>query len=508
MKVMRKIATLLLAICLVVPCFSMISHAANRIMFEDPSTAVGQTLELKGVIETDSAMEDREVVMTYDTSMLKFKSGDNVTETSTGELTYKATGAAGTQRVEFLMSFDVLKEGTTEVKVKSHTIYSTSDAKLTCQEGHSAITIAAGDGTVTADGPATDEPVSDTGAVVEVNGESYTLSENFTEDDIPEGFEESSLEYAGTDYKVVVQAETGLTLGYLVGAEEAKFFLYVAENATFAPFEQLEISDTTVITLLSYVEDIIFPEPYKATSVEVNGISFPAWQNSENTEVCVIYAMNNRGEKAFYQFDTVEGTYQRFEMPEVEEEKEADTIIAKLGEMLGDNLNTVVLAIGFGFILLLILVIVLSVKLYNRNAELDELYDEFGIDLFDEEETEDNRIIKIDDEDDAFEDIEEETEDDIVIAELDEVETNAEEDDSEIEVEFFEQEAVEEAEEEETVTEIAAEAEELEERKVTEEPEKLEDAMKAVAAEVEADESYWDDDDDSDFEMDFIDLDD
>ena len=509
MKVMRKIATLLLAICLVVPCFSMVSHAANRIMFEDPSTAVGQTLQLKGVIETDSAMEDREVVMTYDTSMLKFKSGDNVTETSAGELTYKATGAAGAQRVEFLMSFDVLKEGTTEVKVKSHTVYSTSDAKLTCQEGHSAITIAAGDGTVAVDEPATDEPASDTGAVVEVNGESYTLSENFTEDDIPEGFEESSLEYAGTDYKVVMQAETGLTLGYLVGAEEAKFFLYVAENATFAPFEQLEISETTVITLLSYVEDIIFPEPYRATSVEVNGISFPAWQNPEDTEVCVIYAMNNRGEKEFYQFDTVEGTYQRFEMPEVEEEKEADTIIAKLGEVLGENLNAVVLAIGFGFILLLIVVIILSVKLYNRNAELDELYDEFGIDLFDDDASEekDNRVIKLDDEDDTFEDIEEETEDDIVIAELDEIDAASDEEDSEVEVEFYEQEKVEEVEAAEAVVETVADVEELEEVKA-EEPEKLEDAMKALAAEVEADESYWDDDDDSEFEMDFIDLDD
>lgn len=510
MKVMRKIATLLLAICLVVPCVSMVSHAANRIMFEDPSTAVGQTLQLKGVIETDSAMEDREVVMTYDTSMLKFKSGDNVTETSAGELTYKATGEAGSQRVEFLMSFDVLKEGTTEVKVKSHTVYSTTDAKLTCQEGHSAITIAAGDGTVTADDGATDEPASDNGVIVEVNGESYTLSESFTEDDIPEGFEESSLEYAGTDYKVVVQAETGLTLGYLVGAEEGKFFLYVVENATFAPFEQLEISETTVITLLSYVEDITFPEPYMATSVEVNGTQFPAWQNPENTEVCVIYAMNNRGEKEFYQFDTVEGTYQRFEMPEVEEEKEADTIVAKLGEVLGDNLNTVVLAIGFGFLLLLVLVIVLSVKLYNRNAELDELYDEFGIDLFDDEASEekDNRIINLDDEDDTFEDIEEETEDDIVIAELDDIDAASDEEDSEVEVEFYEQESVEQVEETEPVAETVTVLEELEEVKA-EEPEKLEDAMKALAAEVEADESYWDDDDDdSEFEMDFIDLDD
>lgn len=503
---MRKITTLLLAICLVIPCFSMVSHAANRIMFEDPSTAVGQTLALKGVIETDSAMEDREVVMTYDTSMLKFKNGDNVTETSAGKLTYKATGAAGGQRVEFVMNFDVLKEGTTQVKVESHTVYSTSDTKLTCQEGSSAITIAAGEA------PATiaDEPATDTGAIVEVNGETYTLSENFTEEDIPEGFAEASLDYAGTNYKVAMQTETGLYLGYLVNASgEGKFFLYVDENATFAPFEQLEISDTTVITLLSNVEDIVFPEAYKQTEVEVNGIAFPAWQNPENAEVCVIYAMNNRGEKSLYQYDMAEDTYQRFEMPEVEEEKEADTIVAKLSEMLGENLNTVVLAIGFGFIVLLLFVIVLSVKLYNRNAELDELYDEFGIDLFDDEEPagKGSRVIKLDDEEDTFEDIEEETEDDIVIAELDEVEVDSEEDDSEVEVEFFEQEKVEEAEEAEAVVETVTAVEELKEVKA-EEPEKLEDAMKALAAEVEADEGYWDDDDDSDFEMDFIDLDD
>lgn len=483
MKVMKKIAMLLLAICLVVPCFSMVSFAANRIMFEDPSTAVGQTLELKGVIETDSAMEDREVVMTYDTSMLKFQTGDNVTETADGQLTYKATGAAGGQRVEFMMTFEVLKEGTTEVQVEKHTVYSTSDAKLNCDEGHSVITIAAGDGTTAT----AEEPTTDAGAIVEVNGETYTLSEAFEESDIPEGFAEATLEYAGTNYRVVMESETGLYLGYLVnGSDEGKFFMYVTENATFAPFEQLEISDTTVITLLTTVDHIVFPEPYKKTEVEVNGIAFPAWQSPENTEVCVIYAMNNRGETSLYQFDTVEGTYQRFEMPEVEEEKEADTIVAKFSEMLGENLNTVVLAIGGGFILLLILVVVLSVKLYNRNAELDELYDEYGIDLFDEEEPvkEESRIIKLDEEDD-FEDIEEETEDDIAIAGLDELEVDAEDDDSEIEVEFFEQEKVE-----------------------AEEPETLEEAMKTVAAEVETDEEYWDDDEETDFEMDFIDLDD
>ena len=156
-----------------------------------------------------------------------------------------------------------------------------------------------------------------------------------------------------------------------------------------------------------------------------------------------------------------------------------------------------------------IVVIILSVKLYNRNAELDELYDEFGIDLFDDDASEekDNRVIKLDDEDDTFEDIEEETEDDIVVAELHEIDAASDEEDSEVEVEFYEQEKVEEVEAAEAVVETVADVEELEEVKA-EEPEKLEDAMKALAAEVEADESYWDDDDDSEFEMDFIDLDD
>lgn len=480
---MKKIATLLLAICLVVPCFSMVSHAANRIMFEDPSTAVGETLALKGVIQTDSAMEDRNVVMTYDTTMLKFVSGDNVTETGTGELTYNAKGEAGGQRVEFVMNFEVLKEGTTQVAVEKYTIYSTTDASLTCEKGHSVITIAAG----TAPATTTEESSNEVGAIVEVNGETYTFTDTFTESDIPAGFEETTLEYAGVNYRVVMQADTGLYLGYLVnGSGEGKFFLYMSEDATFAPFVQVEISDSTVITFLSNVDDIVLAEPYEMSQAEINGSTFPAWQNTENTDLWILYAMNNQGETSLYQFDSVEGTYQRFEMPVVEEEEEL-SFMAKLDEMLGEHINTVIYVIGIGFILLLVFVIVLSVKLYNRNAELDELYDEYGIDLFDDEKVEkkvdkkDSRIINLDEEEDldyesryesvdeeenTFIDISEETEDDIIIAELKEVE------------------------------------------KENEEVQDPKDAIKAVAAEIEKDEKYWDDEDDVDFEIDFIDLDD
>jgi len=500
MKMMKKVATLLLAVCLVVPCFSMLTYARNAIMFEDPSTKVGETLTLKGVVELNNNIEDRKIVMTYDTSMLKFKDGDNVAEDAPGQLTYSATGEAGGKRVEFLMNFDVLKEGTTKVEVTSHEVYNTSDARVTCQQGSSTITIAAGEApSVTPDEPTTEEP-TDVTAIVDVNGVSYTFSDAFTEEEIPQGFVAATIEYAGAEHKVVLQESSGLTLGYLVDAEGAgKFYVYVVENATFAPYETISISESTTIVLLTTVEDVFLPEAYAESTVTVNGVEFPAWQNAEEPDYCVLYAMNHLGEKSLYRFDIKEETYQRFEAPVIEQEEEKTSMFGTLTDMLQNHLDYVILAGGLGFILFVIIVIILSVKLYNRNAELDELYDEYGIDLDDEEEEDDtdifdNMVINIDDEDEE-EDAQEADEED-----SQEADEEADEESSifvDIEEEVEDDIVIEEAEAEDVV---------VEEEEVKKSPT---DDLKELEAALQADEEeYLDDDEEVDFEMDFIDLDD
>ena len=491
MKMMKTVATLLLAVCLIVPCFSMLTFAAEgEIKFTDPSTTVGETLEVKGVLEADSSIEDRKIVMTYDTSMLKFKSGDSVKETASGQLTYEATGSAGGSRVEFLMKFDVLKEGTTSITVEDYLAYNTSDQKLSCAKGSSTITIAAGDAAaVNTDDPTTDEPTTDSEAI-EIDGVSYTLSDEFTEEEIPEGFVEATLEYDDAQHKVVMHETSGLYLGYLVDESgEGKFFVYVADNATFAPYEQIDISDSTSIILLTTVEDIVLPEPYVESTVTVNGAEFPAWQNNEDARFCILYAMNNQGEESLYQFDTEEGTYQRFEAPEMEAED--TSFIGKLSDVLQNHLDYVILGTGLGFILFVIIIIILSVKLYNRNAELDELYDEYGIDLDDEDEKEkeDMELDFIDKT--VFADIYNKTEDDVVLETAD-----AEDDDSEVEVEFFVQNAVSDeqdgsADSEEVVGDTT-----------------VSDDSEHIGKEAEDDTEFFDDDEEVDFEMDFIDLDD
>lgn len=391
MKIMKRIAMLMLSVCLVLPCFSILTYAADgKIMFTDhPAAVVGETLNVRGVVEADSALEDMTVRMTYDTSMLKFVSGENVTETSAGQLRFELKGQVHGSRVQYNMTFDVLKEGTTEIRLLGYDVWLDSDEKVVCQEGYSTIVIAEGEGTTTEEPEEPEQPeeptepeVPATGINVDVNGVMYTFTDEFAAEAIPEGFAETSIEYEGAQRRVVQDATAGITLGYLVNAENVgKFFMYMPENATFAAFEQVVISESTTITLLSDTAGVTLPQQYAATEVTVNEQQFPAWQDVNDTNECILYAVNNRGEKSLYRLDIEEGTYQRFEAPEVVEENDDDSMFGKLSSVLKNHLDYVILVTGLGFILFVIVIIVLSVKLYNRNAELDELYDEYGIDL-------------------------------------------------------------------------------------------------------------------------------
>ena len=484
MKIMKKITVLMLAICLMVSNFTMITQAASgKIMFTDPSTAVGETLELKGVVTSSTNIEDRTVEMTYDTTMLKFKNGDNVTETEAGKLVYEVTGKRDGNRVEFLMYFDVLKEGTTEVKAVSYKAWDSSDDKIQCQMGYASIKIAAGEAPVVQP----EQPEISETITVDVNGDTYTFSSDFSAELIPEGFAEGVLDYAGAQHRVVTHPDTGVTLGYLVDNSGAgKFFLYNVDDATFSAYEQIDISDTTSIVLLSNVEGITLPENYVETTVEVNGNNYPAWRNTDDTALCIIYAVNSNGMNSLYQYDTTECTYQRFTAPEVVEEQEDESMFGKVASLLENHLDYAILGTGLGFILFILVIIILSVKLYNRNAELDELYDEFGIDVDDEDDEKDDDsdesedLMENFDEDESegvFVNIDEEAEDDIMLEETG---------DEEIEVEFFEQSDVKRVEETTTQEKILI--------------------SKDVIAQEETE--FFDDEDDDDFEIDFIDLDD
>ncbi len=409
MKMIKKLATLMLVICLAVPCFSMLTYAADgRVMFTDPSAKAGETFEVKGVIErtAGAGFGKVEVTMTYDASLLKFQSGNGVTESQAGKITYSGDATSEvSNRHEFTIQFQALKEGNAKLEIAGATIKSVSGATLNYTKGSSAITIAEGDAPISTP---VDVPTGE-GATVEVNGESYVISNTLPEKDIPSGYEAATLDYDLETYNVVYNEGTGLYLAYLINEDNiGKFFMYVEEDATFAPFEQISISETVTIALLSDVSEVVLPKEYEETTVVLKDQEFPAWRNSEDPDFCILYAINNKGEKSLYQLDNEEATYQRFTAPEVVEEKIDKSFIGALSDVLENHLDYVILGTGIGFLLFIIIIVILGVKLYNRNAELDEIYDEYGIDPEDDK-TEDDVILDLDDdEEDDYPDEEDE----------------------------------------------------------------------------------------------------
>ena len=377
MKIIKRIATMLLAICLLVPCFATISQAADGIIFfTDLETKVGDTFTITGtVVARNSVLGDATVEMTYDTNYIRFMEGEGVNADGSGKLVFTGSGDGNSDRLEFDMTFQALQEGSTKLQQGSANVTNRSGESVDCESGFADVEIGEGD-------PSKILPVGKTKTVT-VEGAEYTLSEAFTESELPTGFTAGEFEFDGETFKGAVQHSSGLVAAYLIDNEQAgNFWLYYAEDGSFYPFEEIMISDTYSIIVLDGTNEVKMPEKYAEATLDINGVSFPAWAEPEREGFLIIYAVNNDGEKSLYLYDSVEHTYQRMETPKTgttvtpKEESTLDKVL----EVITDYLVWVLVGVGCLIFILVILLIVTAVKLRNRNVELDELYYEYGID--------------------------------------------------------------------------------------------------------------------------------
>lgn len=386
MRLKKKISAVILAFCLCMPFLSTNVFAADgRISFTDPQTAVGDSVEVKCVLRTTSGeMGNVSVGLAYDKESLKFESGDGVTDNGNGSLTYQGEG--GSSEVSFTVTFQALKEGTAKVSVSNSQVQSSAGTTYTLESGSSSVTIAEGDPSkITDTSTSTENDVK-----VKVNGKSYTLTDDFEDQDIPSGYSRTKVSLDGKDHQMVVNAKDSIYLGYLKNSDgKGAFFLYDKENATFSSYEEVSISDTTSIILLDDESKVNLPSQYKKAKLTLNGEEFPVWQDTKNEDYYIMYAMNSDGETSYYQYDSAENTYQKFtgntsETAADTKKATASGVTAKLQNIVENHFPMTVLIVGLAAIVVLLLLIILAIKLHHRNLELDDLYDEYGIDMDEE----------------------------------------------------------------------------------------------------------------------------
>lgn len=390
MRLIKKMLATMLCISMIVPCMGMVALAADgRISFSDPQTAVGEMVDVKCVVRSSgSSLGDVEVTIAYDSESLRFDEGENVTKTGAGTLVYSGKGTAA--EATFMMRFQALKEGSAKITVSGTNISSSSGSNLTFDSGNSTVTIAKGDPSKIVQEEEDDENTGareggGTGVSVEVNGETYELSDAFEELDIPNGFTETSMNYENTECTMVMRESNGVYLAWLVDSEgTGEFFLFNTDDATFAPFEQVMVSDETSIILLSD-DSLELPERYALTKLTLNEKEFPVWQDTESDGYYLMYAINDAGETGLYQYDSKEATYQRYELPKDEDKtvktKEKSAPQGLVQKFINNHFKLAAIMLGAAFLFLLLILIIVAVKLSHRNGELDHLYDEYGIDL-------------------------------------------------------------------------------------------------------------------------------
>ena len=427
MKLAKRLATMLMCVCLVVPFFSMMVSAATpgTIKVDSATAKAGEEVTVSLKAKVDAGIGNRTITISYDSSLLEFVSGSGVTKVSDGELKYESTEGINSLYSEkelASMKFKALSEGTATVKVKSYDIKSSFELTWTCHDGK--VTIGGGTSTT----PSTTQPSDD------------TTTETPSDDTATEEPADDA-EVSGVDAEVV-------------------------------------ISNSTTITLITDVSNVILPDRYAETTVKMDGVEYPAWQDTENTDMYILYAYSSNGIESLYQYDTLENTYQRFETPET---KEVTVAGGNWLDIFGDKANYVVIGAGALLVLFVIIIIVLSVKLYNRDAELDEVYDDLDAALAEKEELKKAQKPEVRFVQRQVEEVEETQDDVLLTADIED------EDDDEVEVEFFVQEPAEEI---------------------------FEEELPVVEVPVQKAEDYYDDEDDfyddldSDFSVSFIDLDD
>lgn len=178
---------------------------------------------------------------------------------------------------------------------------------------------------------AQDVPAGGSGMIV-IDGVNYAISEEFTDADIPEGFSRADFEYKGDPHQGVIFDSGHLGMYYLASdAGEKKFFIYDADRDKFYPFVRLSSGDHFIV-LMVVPNGVIPPDRYEEKTLQIEGASIPAYQyagdedkeivktETENGEMVdsgvsdfyIFYGMDATGVSCWYQYDIMQGTYQRF----------------------------------------------------------------------------------------------------------------------------------------------------------------------------------------------------
>lgn len=218
-------------------------------------------------------------------------------------------------------------------------------------------------GETTANQEPEDEPEK-----IQINGTENTIDEAFADDVIPTGFVRDKITYNGKEYEALKHEKGDLLLVSLQNdATGAVFYIFNQETQEFYNFVQISFSEGRYIIPLT-LDDTKEFAGYETTTVTLQDKTFDAWKIDE--EYSILRVMNSDGEIVFYQYDSLDGTLQRYagvvEKETVEEEETELTFFSFL-----EKYHLYIIA-GLGAVVLALIIALICVAVKKKNRHKDE----------------------------------------------------------------------------------------------------------------------------------------
>lgn len=214
---------------------------------------------------------------------------------------------------------------------------------------------------------------------VDVDGVHYQVASSFDASILPEGYTQSACSYGGAE--VMCGTGNGLTLIYLQSADgSGSFFIYVPETGALSPYVTIDVTAKSLL-VLPLDENVGIPEGFAQTTIQLNGsykVQGWVWQSDAEQKYCVVYGMNENGEKGLYRFDIAEKTFQRyFEDPAIQSRYDDAAV-----EALQNEYNSLCRDYNIRFIIIIVLIavclilffIIINLLLQRRNKVEEEFH--------------------------------------------------------------------------------------------------------------------------------------
>lgn len=344
-KVMQNLIIMLLVIAAGVFIPARICHAASAevtIGADASEVTVGDRFFVYIYLDSADEFGNFEANLTYDPDILEYKNGAKVITGSDGFLKISDMNVlSGDTSRKYTLEFNALKAGYCDLAFSGRAIvYDLDQNEMSVSKTGLTIHVKA---PVTASTnaklksmninpsqltPSFDPEVTEYSATVSYDTDNLVITA------LPED-SKATVSISGNDLlkegenKVIVSvlAESGNIIEYIISVtRESAPLENPAGTVTTIPSEtgnSFELVETGGVkyavysgryTILEPDSSVEIPEGYKQGSLILSGITVMAFlpENNEESEFILLYAMNDRQETGFYQYDRVEKTMQRY----------------------------------------------------------------------------------------------------------------------------------------------------------------------------------------------------